>query len=285
MGLRRRDPAKDGPVISTDLRVLNRRQCCGSVKQSPEGHSDHAGVARVEIKTPAALEAGSMAQVHDRSPGKRSALVLELAAGGACALALLVNTPCLAQGWGGGQQPGPGMGWDGAGRMGPNDQRFIVMMIPHHEGAIAMADLALKRSQRPEIRALAESIRASQSHENDQMRRWYRQWYGADVPAWQGAGMGMGGPMGMGMDSGMGMGMPGFGTSLQALRTAPDFDRAFLEQMIAHHRMGVMMASHAQWGTVHPELRQLEAAMVQVQREEIEQMARWYQQWYTTGKR
>jgi len=169
--------------------------------------------------------------------------------------------------------------------MGPNDQRFIVMMIPHHEGAIAMADLALKRSQRPEIRALAESIRASQSHENDQMRRWYRQWYGADVPAWQGAGMGMGGPMGMGMDSGMGMGMPGFGTSLQALRTAPDFDRAFLEQMIAHHRMGVMMASHAQWGTVHPELRQLEAAMAQVQREEIEQMARWYQQWYTTGKR
>lgn len=182
--------------------------------------------------------------------------------------------------------PPVGAGWGGM-PMGQRsaDAHFIVMMIPHHEGAIAMADLALKRSQRPEIRALAESIRASQSHENDQMRRWYRQWYGADVPAWQGAGMGMGGPMGMGMGSGMGMGMPGFGTSLQALRTAPDFDRAFLEQMIAHHRMGVMMASHAQWGTVHPELRQLEAAMVQVQREEIEQMARWYQQWYTTGKR
>ncbi|MFW6730821.1 MAG: DUF305 domain-containing protein [Synechococcus sp.] len=69
----------------------------------------------------------------------------------------------------------------------------------------------------------------------------------------------------------------------EALRTAPDFDRAFLEQMIAHHHMGVMMASHAQWGTVHPELRELEAAMVRVQSEEIEQMARWYQQWYGTG--
>jgi uncharacterized protein (DUF305 family) len=161
------------------------------------------------------------------------------------------------------------------------DAHFIVMMIPHHEGAIAMADLALKRSQRPEIRALAESIRTSQSRENDQMRRWYRQWFGAEVPTWPGPGWGAG----MGMGRAMGMGMPGFSTSLEALHTAPDFDRAFLEQMIAHHRMGVMMASHAQWGTVHPELRELEAGMVGVQSEEIKQMARWYQQWYGTAYR
>jgi len=45
------------------------------------------------------------------------------------------------------------------------------------------------------------------------------------------------------------------------------------------HRMGVMLASHAQWGTVHPEWRELETVMVRVRREAIEQMARWYQQW------
>jgi len=173
----------------------------------------------------------------------------------------------------------------GSGRSGmPLGQRsadahFIVMMIPHHEGAIAMAELALQRSRRPKIRGLAERIRTSQSQENAQIRRWYRQWYASDVPTWPGLGMGMRGGMGMGM------GMPGFGTSLDALRTAPDFDRAFLEQMIAHHRMGVMMASHSQWGTVHPELRKLEAAMVRVQSEEIEQMARWYQQWFGTANR
>jgi uncharacterized protein (DUF305 family) len=158
------------------------------------------------------------------------------------------------------------MGMQGA------DQRFIVMMIPHHDAAIAMADLALTRAQRPEIRALALQIKTSQTSENAQMRRWYRQWFGTDVSAWNVAGYG----------PGMGMGMPGMTASLEILRRAPDFDRGFIEQMIPHHRMGVMMASHAQWNTRHPDLRNLQAAMVRVQSQEIEQMAQWYRQWYGT---
>ena len=150
------------------------------------------------------------------------------------------------------------------------------MMVPHHDGAIAMAELALTRAKRPEIRALAQQIKASQTAEKAQMRRWYRQWFGTDVPAWTAGGMGMG--MGHGM--GYGMGMPAMATSLQGLRTAPDFDRAFIEQMVPHHRMGVMMASHAQWNTQHPELRQLQAAMVRVQSQEMAQMAQWYRAWY-----
>ena len=171
-----------------------------------------------------------------------------------------------------------GMGWGGR-PMGLRsaDAHFIVMMIPHHDGAIAMAELALSRAKRPEIRALAARIQASQTAENAQMRRWYRQWYGTEVPAW-GPGMGMG--MGMGMG-----GMPGMTTSLEALRNAPDLDRAFIEQMVPHHRMGVMMASHAQWNTQRPELRRLQAAMVRVQSEEIALMERWYRQWYGPSPR
>lgn len=159
------------------------------------------------------------------------------------------------------------------------DAHFIVMMIPHHQGAIAMSELALSRAHRPEIKALAQRIITSQSREITQMRQWYRQWYGSDVPSW-GIGTGAGYGMGMGMGRGMGWGMPGFATSLDALRSAPDFDRAFIEQMIPHHRMGVMMASHAEWNTQHPQLRELEAAMVRVQSQEIEQMAQWYRQWF-----
>ena len=119
---------------------------------------------------------------------------------------------------------------------------------------------------RSEIKTLAQRIIDSQSREIALMRQWYRQWYGGEVPspAWL-LGYGMGPGMGMGHGRGMGWGMPGMATSLEALKAAPDFDRAFIEQMIPHHRMGVMMASHAKWNTQHPELRELEAAMVRVQ--------------------
>jgi len=84
------------------------------------------------------------------------------------------------------------------------------------------------------------------------------------------------------MGMGEGMGMHG-STNLTALRQAADFDRAFLEQMIPHHQMGVMMASMAQTNAQHPELRQLEQEMVRVQSEEIQQMAQWYRSWYPAG--
>jgi uncharacterized protein (DUF305 family) len=139
-----------------------------------------------------------------------------------------------------------------------------------------MAELARSRARHPEIRALAEGIISSQSRENALMRRWYRQWYRTEVPPWPD----LNGGMGMGMGMGMGWSAPGTGNGLETLREASDFDRTFLVQMIRHHRMGVMMASHAQWNTVHPDLRELQAAMVRVQSEEIRQMQRWYLQWY-----
>jgi uncharacterized protein (DUF305 family) len=71
-----------------------------------------------------------------------------------------------------------------------------------------------------------------------------------------------------------------WGTSLAALNNAPDFDRTFLEQMIGQHRIGVMMGLMAQIHSPHPELRQLAAAMVRIQAEEIQTMERWYRLWY-----
>jgi uncharacterized protein (DUF305 family) len=191
-------------------------------------------------------------------------------------LCLGLGTPALAQPPTGAPPMGSGMG---AGRMGtqPMDQHFIVMMIPHHDGAIAMADLALSRAKRPEIKALARSIKDSQTQENAQMRIWYRQWFGGSVPAWGGA-MGHGGGMGM-----MGMGgMGGTGTDIAWLKNASDFDRAFIQQMIPHHRMGVMMASMAQTNSQHPQLLAMQQAMVKAQSQEIEQMAQWYRSWYGT---
>ena len=218
--------------------------------------------------------------------------------GGACTFGPGGAAPAGAEGWhGSAVRPGMAGGSCGTGWMGqgPTDQRFIVMMIPHHEGAIAMADLALNRARRPEIRALATRIKVSQTSENDLMRRWYRQWYGQEVPAPTAATLqerpgGPGGAMGIGGAMGMGMGGMGMGgtmglnqcgaTSLNALAPGPNFERGFLDRMIHHHQMGVMIAAMALGTTQHPELRQLQEAMVRVQSEEIRQMVQWSGSWY-----
>ncbi|MBE9108200.1 DUF305 domain-containing protein [Nodosilinea sp. LEGE 07298] len=58
------------------------------------------------------------------------------------------------------------------------DLRFINAMIPHHEGALTMAQEALAKSSRSEVQALAEAIIASQQVEIDQMTQWRQGWYG-----------------------------------------------------------------------------------------------------------
>jgi len=46
------------------------------------------------------------------------------------------------------------------------DKMFVDMMIPHHEGAVTMAKDALAKSQRPEIRELAQRIIDAQQGES-----------------------------------------------------------------------------------------------------------------------
>jgi uncharacterized protein (DUF305 family) len=183
------------------------------------------------------------------------------------------------------------------GMMGQPDQHLMVMMIPHHEGAVEMADLALSRAKHPELKKLAAAIKTSQTQEIQEMRTWYKQWYGTDVPTEQpGMGMGrnrnnqfvqpqanntrsfQGSGMGMGRMGCRGMG--GMGTDLSALEKATDFDREFIEQMIPHHQMGVRMASMVLNSRQRPELRHLAQSMIISQTAEIKQMEQWYQSWY-----
>jgi uncharacterized protein (DUF305 family) len=59
----------------------------------------------------------------------------------------------------------------------PFDQRFIQAMIPHHEGAIAMARDAQAKAEHQEVKGLAQAIIAAQDGEIAQMRQWLKEWY------------------------------------------------------------------------------------------------------------
>ncbi len=91
-----------------------------------------------------------------------------------------------------------GMGMDEGGHMGmsqsqmgmdmdmpmlrrakPFDRAFIDMMVPHHQGAIAMAKQLLKKGERPALRKMANDIISAQTDEIAQMRKWRKAWYGS----------------------------------------------------------------------------------------------------------
>ncbi len=58
----------------------------------------------------------------------------------------------------------------------PFDKAFVKAMVIHHNEAMAMATLALKRSNRKAILKLAKKIISAQSKENEQMEEWKSEW-------------------------------------------------------------------------------------------------------------
>ncbi|MGC5290938.1 DUF305 domain-containing protein [Micromonospora sp. DT231] len=111
------------------------------------------------------------------------------------------------------------------------DVVFVRMMIPHHAQALAMAELATDRAADPDIRALAERIRASQGPEMGMMRGWLQtRGLPAEVEGHDhGAMRGMQSPEAM--------------RQLAASR-GPDFDRLFVRMMTAHHQGAIEMATN-----------------------------------------
>jgi uncharacterized protein (DUF305 family) len=58
---------------------------------------------------------------------------------------------------------------------GDADRDFVAHMIPHHQGAIDMAEIELKYGKDPGLKRLAKSIVAAQHNEIEYMRKWEAQ--------------------------------------------------------------------------------------------------------------
>lgn len=147
------------------------------------------------------------------------------------------------------------------GRSG--DIMFAQMMIPHHEQAVEMADLALdKDGVSAEVTELATDIKAAQGPEITTMSGWLTEW---DAKATPSDDMGHGDGHGTGMMSDDDMG---------ALRTAegPEFDTKWLTMMIEHHEGAVEMAKDVLETTRNPEVKALAEAVVKGQEAEISTM-------------
>jgi uncharacterized protein (DUF305 family) len=151
------------------------------------------------------------------------------------------------------------------------DVGFVQMMVPHHEQAIEMAEIAHERTQSTEVRALAEEIRAAHDPQLTALTGLLESWGAAP------ADDGMAGMEGMG-HSGM-SGMTGQG-GMDALAGASGaaFDSMFLEMMIVHHESAVADAQRAVAEGTNPQAKDLAAQIVSSQTAELDQMRQLLQQ-------
>lgn len=153
------------------------------------------------------------------------------------------------------------------------DVMFVSMMIPHHQGAIEMADLALARASSAEVKKLAAAIKAAQGPEIEQLQGWLDDW---GMPA---AATSAAAPM-SGMDhAGMAQGdmgeMAGMSRAdMDKLKAASgaEFDKLFLTQMIAHHRGAIDMSDAVLANGSNPQVKALAQQIKDAQQEEITTM-------------
>lgn len=195
---------------------------------------------------------------------------LILAAAGAVALAVVLATAAFTL-------PGdddrlPMMGRDGRGmpmmgdRMGApmsdsvpgSESAYLVEMVAHHEEAVTAAR-ELSRSERAELRDLGTSIVESQTAQIALMRDWLDRWHPDAGPADYEPMM----------------------RDLEGLQ-GDELDRTFLEDMVGHHMMAVMMSQHLLMGgvEVHPEVADLAGTIRDEQHREIVTMTRWLREWF-----
>jgi len=146
-----------------------------------------------------------------------------------------------------------------AGDLSSDDIMFLQMMIPHHQQAIDISDLALTKSSDSELLALAKDIRDGQGAEIVKMKAWL-----AGAKAGMDPGHSMGHDMG-GMLS---------GSELAALKaaTGKSFDLLWLKGMTGHHDGAIDMAAMIE-NAENAEIKSFGQAIVSAQSAQNKQMA------------
>ena len=149
----------------------------------------------------------------------------------------------------------------------PYDLQFIDTMTDHHEGAIAMARVALDRATHPELKEFARQIVDGQSAEVAQMAEWRAKWFANAAKA-----------VNMAMP-GMAASMKGMDNSHLRMLSGTEFDLMFIQMMLPHHEGALAMSRDALERAQHQEIKDLAQRIIDAQRREIEMMKQWQQAW------
>lgn len=144
------------------------------------------------------------------------------------------------------------------------DVSFAQGMIPHHQQALQMAELAAGRASSDQVKDLAARIEKAQDPEIRKMTGWLRTW-GEDVPS-AAPGMDHSGHSGM---AGM---MDQEDMDKLSKASGKAFDTLFLTLMVEHHEGAVEMAEDEEAKGRYRPATELADDVVSAQTAEIEEM-------------
>lgn len=139
------------------------------------------------------------------------------------------------------------------------DVIFAQGMVPHHEQAVDMADIALEHPDvSDDVRRIASAVKSAQDPEIEQMQDWLQKWGApATGPADAHAGHGM---------------MTDADLADLEEAAGEDFNRMWMELMIEHHEGAITMAQDVLETTEDAAVRALAEAIISAQEAEIEEM-------------
>ena len=152
------------------------------------------------------------------------------------------------------------------------EEAYLKGMVPHHESAVEMAEIASDRGEHRQVKELAGAIIETQNAEIEQMEDIYQRLTGEEIVPDPAAHEELGlSQEEAGMDE---------GGAAMLEETTKDFDKAFIDMMIPHHQGAIRMAHVALGDMEDEELTSLARAIIDAQSREIREMNSWRESWY-----
>lgn len=153
----------------------------------------------------------------------------------------------------------------GGGKGTPTEMAFLTGMVHHHGTAIEMAEIAKQRGKDEFVKGLGDDIVTTQEGEMATMRSIHQRLFGSALKPDPGAHDGLG-------LSAEEAGMTHTPKTNEMLQAANPFDRAFVDEMVPHHRGAVRMAEKVLEDSKDAEVRKLAEGIISTQKREIEEM-------------
>jgi uncharacterized protein (DUF305 family) len=157
------------------------------------------------------------------------------------------------------------------------DRAFVREMVPHHQMAVEMAEMARMDADHRRIKTLARSIIEDQNAEIRELTAIRRRLNVKPLPS------GHAHPELMMRDAdtlGLTMDEMGMSMDMSDLEGARPFDKAFIDMMITHHQGAIRMARAELAKGRSSQLRAIARAIVAAQKGEIIELNRWRKVWY-----